>query len=169
MESRLDQAALAAMKLAFTGEQTFSEQDLRAFQKTALGEICLIGDQDVFDPIGLGDQVHVLGAQTKMNQVAVIAREALQKLRCIPPKLREHAENGKSFTQRRAGNHASSLLLLLLLLKVDQFCIRRWFPLGWGVQIRFRRRRGVGGGYAHGYLQLARSFAFENAAGWRNI
>ena len=110
MESRLDQAALAAMKLAFTGEQTFSEQDLRAFQKTALGEICLIGDQDVFDPIRIADEVNILRAQTVMHQIAMIACEALQKLRRIFTKLREHTDDGKSSTKRRAGNHDSSLI-----------------------------------------------------------
>ena len=65
MKCGLHQTALAAMKLAFIGEQSFTKQYFRSFQKTALGEIGLIRYEDVFDPFRVADQVDVLRPRRK--------------------------------------------------------------------------------------------------------
>src|ERR1700722_8364390 len=97
------------MKLAFARQQSFAEQHFGAFEKTALGEVGLIGDQDIFDPFGIADQVDVLRAQTKMDEIAMIAGEALQELGRILTELGKYAEYWKSSLQRRAGEHDSRL------------------------------------------------------------
>jgi hypothetical protein len=88
MKRGLHQAALAAMKLAFAGEQAFAEQYFRAFKKTALSEIDLIRYEDIFDPFRVAYEIDVLRTKTKVNQVAMIAGEALQELGRIAAKLR---------------------------------------------------------------------------------
>jgi hypothetical protein len=79
MKGRLDQAALAAMKFAFAGEQAFAEQNFSAFQKAALGEIGLMGDQNVLDPIGIADQVDILRAKAEMDEFTMVAGGGFEK------------------------------------------------------------------------------------------
>ncbi len=106
------------MKFAFAGQQSFAEQHFGAFEKTALGEVGLMGDQDIFDPFGIADQIDVLRAQAKMDQVAMIAGQALQELGRIFAELRQDTEYGKSFAQGRAGDHDSRLDLFGFKVRV---------------------------------------------------
>src|SRR5450631_1148939 len=106
MKSGLYQAALAPMKLAFAGEQAFAEQNFGTLQETALGEVGLMGDQDVFDPVGVADQKDVHWSQAILHDVAKLACGFPEKFRRVASEPREHAHKRKSFAERGTGGHA---------------------------------------------------------------
>ena len=49
MKRRLHQPALPQVHRAFAGQQPLAEQPLRALEAAALGEVALVGDEDVAD------------------------------------------------------------------------------------------------------------------------
>ena len=104
MERGLDQAALARVKLAFAGEQAFAEQNLGAFEDAALDEVGLMGDEDVADPVGMGDFIHRLGAELEVDQIAVGALGSLEELGGFAAEPGEDAEDGWSFEHGGLGS-----------------------------------------------------------------
>ena len=54
VERRLHQPPLSQMRRAFAGQQPFAEQPLGALQRAALGEVAVVGDEDVLDVAAAG-------------------------------------------------------------------------------------------------------------------
>lgn len=75
MERGLHEAALAAMNFAFAGEKTFTENDLGALQRGALGEVGIAGDEDIANVVGIVDQIILLAGNLEGGNVAILARE----------------------------------------------------------------------------------------------
>jgi hypothetical protein len=73
MKCRLHKAPLAKMMLAFAGQEPFAEQDLGPLERAAFCEICLLHNQDLAYQIGMRDEIDILAAETKVNQIAVLA------------------------------------------------------------------------------------------------
>ena len=84
MKSGLYQAALAAMEIVFAGQQAVAEQHTRALEHPALGEIRLVGDEHVLDPVRVIQQVGVVMNEAKTCNIAAIVRGLLQKRGGIP-------------------------------------------------------------------------------------
>src|SRR5262245_56904424 len=76
MKGRLDQAPLLPMLGPFTGEQTFPEQSLCAFEPASLHAFVVVGDEDVFDPSRIADDEQTLAAHLQVDDVAVSAGQA---------------------------------------------------------------------------------------------
>ena len=62
MKRRLRQTPLPAMKLAFTRQQSFTEQTFGALQREALHETMAVRYENVFYEIGMIDEERVLRA-----------------------------------------------------------------------------------------------------------
>ena len=92
MERGLDQAALAAMMLAFAGEKSVAQQHAGALQHAALLELVLMGDQNVADRVGMADVIDVLAAQRNVDDVAVLARHFFEKPGRVFAELRQNAD-----------------------------------------------------------------------------
>ena len=67
------------MKLAFTGQQTFAQQNIGTLQRTALSEIVLIGDEDLPDVLWLVHQIRMLRTELEVGDIAILIRSALQE------------------------------------------------------------------------------------------
>jgi hypothetical protein len=91
------------VKLAVAGQQSLPEQHLGALEHPALGEIGLVGDQDVADPIGMAHQVGVLPGELHVGQVAVGARDFEQVTGRVLAEARQDTEQHvRVFGTRRA-------------------------------------------------------------------
>ncbi len=80
MKSGLNQATLAQMEFALTGQQALTEQYPGALQSAALGEIGLIRHQNVPHEIRMVHQIGVKRAQPEIRKVAVFLSSFAQKL-----------------------------------------------------------------------------------------
>ena len=94
MEERLDGAALLEVRLAFGSEEAFAQQPLGALQRDAFVELLRGGDQHVFDPCRMADEVDLLPADAEAGDVAVLALRLGEELERIAPKAQE-ARAGK--------------------------------------------------------------------------
>ncbi len=83
MKRGLHQTPLAQMMLAFAGEQSLAQQDLRPLQCAALDEVALIGHQHFAHVIGMIHQIHVLARHLEVDQVAIFARSVRQEAQRI--------------------------------------------------------------------------------------
>src|SRR5260370_35510708 len=80
MERRLDQAALAHMKTAFAGQQAIAQQHPGALQHAALGEVALIGNQDVANEVRMIYEIDVLIGEPEIGQVAILPCNSWEEL-----------------------------------------------------------------------------------------
>src|SRR5262249_31319867 len=101
MECRLREPTLAAMELALAGEESVAQQNAGPFEHPALGEVGLVGDQDVLDPVGMIEQVRILGTQAELNDVTMQASRVLEEPRRVFSKVPEHAQDQPAFDFRR--------------------------------------------------------------------
>ena len=76
VEGRLHQAALAQVHRAFAGQQPLAEQPLAALEAAALGEVAVVGDEDVANQPRLVDEEQLLAGHPVGADVAVGARQA---------------------------------------------------------------------------------------------
>ena len=107
MERRLDQAALAAVMLAFAGEKSVAQQHAGALQHAALLELVLVGDQDVADGVGMAHVIDVLAAQRKIDDVAVLAGQFFEKPGGILAKFGQNADEEMALGPRRLHHYRS--------------------------------------------------------------
>jgi len=108
MKRGLDQPALAAMMLTFTGEKTVAEQYTRALQHAALLELVLMGDQNLTDRVGMADAIDVLAAQRNVHDVAVLPGHRFEKASGIFAELGQNADEEMAFRPRRL--HSATII-----------------------------------------------------------
>ena len=89
MEGRLREAALPAVVLALARQKPFTEQTLRALQRAPLVEAFVVRDEHVADEVGMIEEKGALRPDAEPRHVAVVAREAREKLERVAPE-REH-------------------------------------------------------------------------------
>src|SRR5262249_31663532 len=65
-------------------------------EHAALGEVGLIGDEDVADPIGIRDFVDVLRPELEMDKIAVFSLGIEQELGGVAAEFGEDSEEGSS-------------------------------------------------------------------------
>jgi hypothetical protein len=53
MKGGLRQASLSSVKLTFTRQQSLAQQTLRSLQRQTFMEVLVVGDQNVFDVVGM--------------------------------------------------------------------------------------------------------------------
>ena len=113
MKRRLHQPALPEMNRALAGQQAVAEQPLAALEAAALGEVPVVGDEDVFHLLRVADEEQLLAAHAVVDDVAVLARDAREEVERIPAArtIRERREQRKLRPGRsRNGNrHRSSV------------------------------------------------------------
>src|SRR6185503_14641126 len=80
VERRLGESPLALVQIAFAGQQTFAEDDLRALQREALHEGGVPGDEDVPDLVGMSEEEDRLPAEAELRRVAEITAETGEEL-----------------------------------------------------------------------------------------
>src|ERR1700732_4674740 len=97
------------MSLPFASEQSLAQQRLGALQHAALLEIRLLVYQNLFDEVGVVQQINVLRAKAKISDIAKLRRHAAEKSDRIPPKLRQMPDYERILRARRidSGRHVS--------------------------------------------------------------
>src|SRR6476646_7170294 len=101
MKSRLRQPPLPQMEFPFAGKQTLAEHFLGADKGTALGEVLLVGDENVADQIRVIEEVNPLVTDPEEHDVAV-ARGRLDEERQAPPReLEDHVSRKPRARARR--------------------------------------------------------------------
>jgi hypothetical protein len=74
MECALRKTTLAEVEIAFAGEETLAQHLLGSDQCAALGEILLIGYEDIANEIRMIEQIDALVADLEEHDVAVFPR-----------------------------------------------------------------------------------------------
>ena len=111
MEGRLDQPPLAQVMFAFTGQQPFAEQDFRPLQDAAFAEVCLLVDQNLFDKVGMIDEVEILVSEPEVTEVRVLFRHPGQESERVPAESRQVADDQRILRSMWPGDwrwHAGS-------------------------------------------------------------
>ena len=107
MERGLDQAALAAMMLAFAGEKSVAQQHAGALQHAALLELVLVGDQNVADRVGMSYVINVLAAQRNIDHIAILAGHVFEKPGRVFAELGQNADQETAFRPGRLHHYRS--------------------------------------------------------------
>src|SRR5207249_6461024 len=84
VKSRLHQSPLPQIECALTRQESISQQQLRPFKATALGEIAGVGDEDVLDELWVVDEEDLLASHAVRRHVTVGSCERGQKGQRIP-------------------------------------------------------------------------------------
>src|SRR5690242_11605294 len=71
------------MEVAFAGQQSFAQQQLRTLERAAFGKFTRAGEQHVFDEVRMVEQIKMLAAGAEINNVAIITGEVGEKLQRI--------------------------------------------------------------------------------------
>ena len=80
MESRLDESSLTLVLFALAGEETFPKQELRTLERHPFVEIILMCDQNVFDVVGMIEQIEAIRPESEVRDVAMIAGDSQEKV-----------------------------------------------------------------------------------------
>src|SRR6185437_8560212 len=80
------------MNWIFAGQQSFSQQDLRALQRAAFREARLMRDQNVSNVVGIIQQINGLPCEPEITDVPILACGLGQKTQRIFPESQEMAD-----------------------------------------------------------------------------
>jgi hypothetical protein len=111
MKSRLGQAPLAPVKLAFTSQQAFTEHTLCTLQRQPFHKGLVVGYQNVFDQVRMIEKESFLRAQPEVGNVTVLFREFLKK-RQRPAPVSQQPREGNPLP--RTGRKTRTVFVLLL-------------------------------------------------------
>jgi hypothetical protein len=87
VKCRLDQSPLPAVELPLACEQTLAKESLCHLEAAALSEVAVMGDKDVTYVVGIIYEENPLGAESDVNDVAVLARNSRQEPQGVAAKL----------------------------------------------------------------------------------
>jgi len=102
VEGGLDQAALAKVRCAFVGQQSFAEERFGALKDAALHERRVLRHQRFLDQRGRVQEVHVLVAGTEVAEVAVVLGAAGEEAERVGTESAEAAAQGADTRAGRA-------------------------------------------------------------------
>lgn len=83
MKGRLQPPALPQVKRILARQQALAHQSLGARQGAPLVEVCLMGDQNVSDVVGMAEQKKAVEPESKLGDVTAPAGEVSEEARSI--------------------------------------------------------------------------------------
>lgn len=90
MKGGLRQTTLSQMKFTLAGEESFAEHFLGALQRSAFGEVLLVGYEDIADEIRMIEQINPLVADLEEDDVAIALGGRDEEWETAPRELEQH-------------------------------------------------------------------------------
>ncbi len=98
----MHQAALAEPEGAFAVHQAVAEHGAEQFEDVAFAEVAIVGDENLFDEIGMRGQVDVAMAEAEGDQVAELAIAAGEEAEHIAAEIGEVSQEPMAGGRGRA-------------------------------------------------------------------
>src|SRR4030095_4802143 len=117
VEGGLSQTSLATMEIAFTRQQSFTQQAFGSLEHKPFGEALIVRDQNILDVVRMIEEKRLLRANLEVSNIAIALREVL-KIRERTATVRKHT--GKRKRPLRTGRKGTGKWLSLL---VESHCV----------------------------------------------
>ena len=101
VKRRLRQPSLPMVILAFTRQQTTPQHPFCAFQPASFLEMHVVRHEDVFDGVGMIDDVIMLRSDSELSNIAKVPRDIREKRQRVAPKREQVAAGNEAFRARR--------------------------------------------------------------------